>query len=530
MRFSIAFFMFFLHLNAQIIPVCNPDSVRSIVACLGDDQLQGRASGSAGLEKAALYISGELKALGLKPKGQNNTWYQKVPMHGTLVDPRSTLQLYYDNFNQYLFYKKDFMLIKSGGEVYNPGLLPVVSVGYGIIAPEYGYNNYRDIDVTGKIVLCLDGEPFSDDSHFFDGKENTIFAFPESKIRTAISQGAAGSIIIYNPGEGEWDSWAKKRREFAFEEVTLPGRVTGHNALFLNPDKADLLLRGTGKSYYALKNESSRGAFRPFILKTKVAFNGILKQREFKSDNIVAVLEGRDPLLKDKYILIGAHYDHLGLGEPMDGDSVYNGVMDNAIGCAISLELARMFCLAEFRPRRSIIFAFFTGEEKGLLGSGYFTSHPSVDLADISAMINIDGLSAIGKFQSLIPVGGSYSDLGSVLQNVADEYGFETESIKISAYDLPFTKSDQLSFAQAGVPAIQVLEGYLYPDMSKSEALLKTQNWFNGYYHSPADDLKQNINFNSAGRYTNFMYLFINRLLNQADDPQWLQDSPYQRK
>jgi Zn-dependent M28 family amino/carboxypeptidase len=300
--------------------------------------------------------------------------------------------------------------------------------------------------------------------------------------------------------------------------------------LYLNPEKADLFFQGTNKTYKALLDQSHTKNFKPFVLKTMVAFDAVIKQREFKSDNLIAGLEGRDTVLKNKYVLIGAHYDHLGIGEQMDGDSVYNGVMDNAVGCAVTLELARMFCRTEFRPKRSIIFAFFTGEEKGLLGSEYFISHPSIDPDNIAAMINIDGLSAMGRFQSLIAVGGRYSDLGPILQNVTQEYGLETESVNIAAYDMPFTKSDQLSFALGGIPALQVLEGYSYPDISKSEAILKTQSWFENYYHSPADDLKQKIDIDSIKRYTDFMYLFINRILNQTNDPQWFNDSPYQRK
>jgi len=330
-------------------------------------------------------------------------------------------------------------------------------------------------------------------------------------------------------GAAGYGTWAKKRSEYAFEEVTLPGRVTGHMALYLNSEKAELLFQGSHKTYKEMLTEKAENSFSRFELKTKIAFNGVFKQREFKSENIVAAIEGRDGLLKSDYLLLGAHYDHLGIGETMDGDSVYNGVMDNAVGCAVLLELAQMYAQADFKPRRSLLFLFFTGEEKGLLGSEYYVQHPQVAIKNSIAMINIDGLSAWGKFQSLIGVGGMYSSLGRSLFAVADEYGLSIETLLPASFDIPFSKSDQMSFAQAGIPAIQVIEGYQYADISRKEAIQRTQNWFNAYYHSPYDDLKQDISYESIARYTNFMFIFINRLLNQQDDPEWYRDSPYQR-
>ena len=514
--------------TAQLVPLPDPDSIKSYIAFLGDDKLQGRGTGSPGLQQAAEYISAKLNFYGLKPKGQNNNWFQKVPMHGTKVLPSSTLQIYFNNHNEYLFYAKDFLLIKSAGELYKPGLLPVVFVGFGINAPDYAYNDYDGIDVSGKIVIFMDGEPDSDDPDFFEGQEETIYSLAESKIRTAISFGAAGSIIIHEPSDK--NSWAKKRREYAFEEVTLPGRVTGHLSIYLNSEKADIMLQGSGLTYSQLLKQKTKNNFTPVELKTKVAFNGDFKRREFKSNNVIAVHQGRDALLKDKYILIGAHYDHLGVGEPVDGDSIYNGVMDNAVGCAVTLELARMFATADFKPKRSLVFVFFTGEEKGLLGSDYYVSHPQVDLDKTTAMINIDGLSAMGRFRSLMGVGGEYSELGYKLKMVANEYGLEIEELNPSSLDLPFSKSDQISFAQAGVPAMQIIEGYLYPDISRTEVIKQTQRWFETHYHSPYDDLNQPIDYDSITRYTSFMFILINRLLNQEDDPAWLNDSPYQRK
>ena len=274
----------------------------------------------------------------------------------------------------------------------------------------------------------------------------------------------------------------------------------------------------------------SVNSLKAFPLKIQAAFNGDFKQREFKSDNILAELEGRDASLSNEYLFIGAHYDHLGVGEAMKGDSIYNGVMDNAVGTAVVLELARMYSLAGFRPRRSIIFGFFTGEEKGLLGSEYYVTHPQVSPAKTIAMINIDGLSAFGAFSSVIGVGGRYSTLGKSLENVAAEFGLQSEILKQTDFEQPFSKSDQLSFALAGIPSIQVVEGYSYAGLSRDEVLKRTQQWFANFYHSPFDDLKQSMDYNSIIRYASFMFFFTNRLLNQDERPRWLPDSPYQSK
>jgi Zn-dependent M28 family amino/carboxypeptidase len=239
---------------------------------------------------------------------------------------------------------------------------------------------------------------------------------------------------------------------------------------------------------------------------------------------------GRDSILNKEYLLIGAHYDHLGIGMKLNGDSIYNGVLDNAVGTAIVLELARMFSQASFKPKRSIILAFFSGEEKGLLGSSYYTEHPPVAIKNTVAMLNVDGVSALGYFHSLIAVGGEYSELGLTLQSVAGEYGLEIEQVSAIDSENPFSKSDQLSFAQSGVPAIQVLEGYSYSEMSAEQAILKTRKWFNNIYHSPFDDLNQPIEYAAIERFTNILFAFCNRILNQDNIPQWYQSSPYQRK
>lgn len=515
---------------AQLIPLASIDSIKTHINYLGSDMLQGRATGSDGLKEAAGYISNSMNKYRLHANGQNNRWYQKVPMHGTRPLSISTLQVHYNNENKYLLYEKDFILIKSGSEAFPPGLLPIVFVGYGISAPSFEYDDYNNIDVNGKIVVFLNGEPPSNDLEYFASEEKTIFSLYESKIRIAIAKGAAGSILIYDePHEGN-KSWEKKKSEYSFEEVTLPNRVTGHLAIMLNPKNAELFFKGTGHNYKELIKQRDKNILSSFPLKVSAAFNASFKSREFKSQNILASIKGRDSLLSNEYLIIGAHYDHLGIGSKVSGDSIYNGVLDNATGVAVVMELARIFSSADFQPKRSILFAFFTGEESGLLGSYYYTLHPQVVINKTIAMVNIDGLSTMGNFKSIIPVGGNYSDLGIILSEVANEYGISIEQLNTVGYGESFFKSDQLSFARAGIPSIQVIEGYEYPFISKEEALARTRLWFKKIYHSPFDDMDQDIDFKSIARYTNFMVVFCNRILNMERKPQWYQDSPYRRE
>jgi Zn-dependent M28 family amino/carboxypeptidase len=260
-----------------------------------------------------------------------------------------------------------------------------------------------------------------------------------------------------------------------------------------------------------------------FKLKTGLEFKGNFKTRDFLGKNIIGILEGSDPELKDSYIVLSAHYDHLGIGPEINGDSIYNGLLDNAFGCAGLLELARIYSKSETGPKSSIIFLFTTGEEKGMLGSIYYTDYPLKPLNKTVANINLDGLAFIDQFNSVISIGSIYSTLDDHVLNTAFEAGLIVERFPEEFIeDEAFNRSDQIAFAKAGVPSCMIIDGTLYKNISKEKGLSILIDYFNNKYHSPFDDLDQELNYNAAKQHLEFIYNITNSVANSKKRPIWL--------
>jgi hypothetical protein len=340
----------------------NPDSIKSNIYFLGDDRLAGRATGSIGAALAADYIAGKLARYGIKPLRKGGGFFQEIPMHGSRTLPASILTISSGNVTDSLRLGADYLMYKTGAETFMPRSFPLVFIGYGIVAPEYDYNDYQTVDVEDKIVVYLEGEPQSDNPLYFAGAQPTLHASPEAKQRLAISHGARGCILIPSL---KGKSWAQMAREFSFEDVRLAYAVSGNLSIVINPD---ILYKIFDDPSEILRMDET-GSMRSFDLKASMQFEGSFSERDFLGRNVIGYLPGEDSDLKDSYLLLTAHYDHLGIGPAVNGDSVYNGVCDNASGVAVLLELARVFANTPERRKRSLIFLFLTGEEKGLLRS-----------------------------------------------------------------------------------------------------------------------------------------------------------------
>jgi hypothetical protein len=517
--------------NKSVKPVINKSLIEKHIKFLGSDLLEGRGTGTNGEKLAAKYIAGNLKEYSITPAGNDGNYFQHIPMHGSMPLPSSELNLFND-FNEYKFKLfKDYFLYKSGAQTFIPNPVPMVFVGYGIIAPEYDYNDYQGIDVKGKIVVFLSGEPQSDAAHYFAGKAPTIFSYPESKQRIAIGQGAVGSILIPYPFDGVEKTWAHYQKEFSFEDVTLAYRVTGHLSILLSPAHADKLFKGSKYSFTEVMTMTREHAVHSFDLGAELSFKGHFRERDFISPNVAGVIEGSDLNLKNTYILISAHYDHLGIGACVKGDSIYNGVVDNAIGTAAVLELARLFSEAEIKPKRSVIFLFVTGEEKGLLGSKYYVDHPLVPLNKTIANVNVDGLAIFDTFNNIVGVGCELSTLGEILEAVALLNGLHVSAVPPQFLNYEsFARSDQMAFAQGGIPSILIMDGLNYKHLTPAEGLHHWIHWNDHIYHSPFDDLRQEINFEAVYQHTKFLFDFCYRLSNMEQQPQWKEGVPFLNK
>ena len=500
-------------------------NIKKYLQFLASDIFEGRAMGTTGGDLAAKYLAIEFSNMGLSPKGNQNTFYQYVPMHGSRPLHTSEMILYSENEEIQLKLNDDYLLYRTGQQTYIPIPLQLVFVGYGINAPEFDYNDYQSIDVEGKIVVFFSGEPQSNNPDYFDGDNPTIYSYPSSKEKIAISRGAAGSILI--PVNEEFN-WENHKLEFSFEDVSLAYSPSNNLSVLLNPETADLLFDEANYSFDENIVMHNNNKLKSFPLNTQLSFKGEFKQRDFLSPNIIGMIKGSDAELKNSYVIVSAHYDHLGIGIPVDGDSIYNGALDNAIGVSVMLELANAFLQLETPPKRSVIFIAITGEEKGLLGSTYYIDHPVVPLYKTVANINIDGIALFSDFKSVVGIGSEFSTLSEYLNTSAIRFAIAMDDIppQFKQFEA-FNRSDQIAFASAGIPSMLVLEGIKNKNYSEVEVLTAFIDYMTSRYHTPFDDLNQKIDYDAAVQHTQVLFDLIYSISNSDTEPEWYEDAPY---
>jgi hypothetical protein len=517
-----------IHKAEDVSKSISLDLIRKHLQILGSDSFQGRRTGTPGGEMAARYIARQLESIGLKPMGEEGSFFQWIPMHGSIPQPTSELDLFIgDNPHRYQL-NHDYLLYKTGEQTFIPNPVPLVFVGYGITAPEFDYNDYQSLDVIGKIVVFLSGEPVSDDAGYFKGNESTIYSYPESKQRIAISHGAYGSILIYGPNEEKARPWDDLMNQFAFEDVALAYSAASNLSLVMNARAAARLFSGSAISLDQVLEMEKANTLQSFTLKTLLRFRGQCAEREFSAPNIAGLLPKKNSKADDSFLLLTAHYDHLGIGPPVAGDSIYNGVMDNAIGVAALLEIARAMKNSSLPQERSILFLFTAGEEEGLLGSIYYTDHPLVPLYKTVANINIDGLAMFDRFKNVVGVGAELSTLGKYLEKVSTELGYYSSSVPPEFSDSEsFSRSDQIAFAKAGIPSILIAEGMDGLDLRPAEMKERMIHWMKKIYHSPFDDLQQPINYSAILQHCRFICSFCYSLADSSYEIKWNPGTPY---
>ncbi len=523
-------FTFFLtDLYSADEPAISLTSFKRHLKFLGSDLFEGRGTGSTGSNLSAKYLAEEISSLNLIPIGYNDTYYQYIPMHASKPLTQSNLSFYYEDEEHRLKLGEDYFMLNSGEQTYLPLKTEMVFAGYGIVAPEFDYNDYINIDVKGKIVVMLTGEPYSEDDNWFAGSKNTLYSFFDAKEKLALARGAAGIILLPAPDDTKYQNIDIVKKSFGFEDVKLAYSVTSKFSVLMPGQWGLNMLLGSNYTIDDIKKMHFQNTMHSFELKGKVAFDGHFKERDFVSTNIVGMIQGSDAYLRDEYVLVTAHYDHLGIAEPVNGDSIYNGVMDNAIGCAALIELARAFSQVNPSPKRSIIFMLVTGEEKGLLGSKYYIDHPIRPLYKTVANVNIDGLAFIDRFNSIVLVGEELSNLKDFAKPALDKMNLKISAVPEEFHtDDNFTRSDQVAFASAGIPAMLTMDGLDYQNISKKEAVERLFEYGQNRYHTPFDDLSQKINYEAAFLHIEAIFRIVLELANSKETPKWEDGVPYQ--
>lgn len=494
---------------------------------LGQDSLAGRFPGTPGEAGAASYLAARLAEAGLVPAGSAGSYDQPVSMHRSSPKAGTRLVLASASRRTEPRLGEDYVLHTVGPQTLVARPAPLVFVGYGVVAPEYDYNDYQSVDVDGAIVVFIAGEPASRDSVYFAGSRPTLHALPEVKRRVALSRGARGSILIPAGRDGS-RPWEMVRREYAFDRITLAYGVSENLCIVWNPQRAGLIFDGAPRSWPEVLAADASGRMTSFPLGRWATFEGRYDESDFVASNVAGLLPGSDPLLRDSYVLVCAHYDHLGVGPAVRGDSIYNGVVDNASGTAAVLEIARVLSARRPAPRRSVLFLFLTGEESGLLGSSYYCDHPLVPLSRTVAALNVDGLSIFDTVRSFVALGAEETNVRALLQESASDLGVEIAPLP-SPFDFheEFLRSDQVAFAQAGVPSLLIMENLDYVHTPWEDGRDRFLAWGREVYHTPFDDLDQPINAEAVGQHVRLLARVACELANAPVVPQWRPGSPY---
>jgi hypothetical protein len=504
-----------------------PAAIRAHMRFLSDSLLQGRGLGTPGYQVAAHYVATQLEAASLHPAGVGGTWYQNVPLRKSVtVDSESSLSLITLSGEQVLTPLKDYVHWGDLNKSENSAEAPLVFVGFGVSAPERGYDDYAGADVRHKIVVVLLGAPAK-----FPSTVRAYYSDYIVKQRTAVAHGAVGYIELMMPEDVKrlpWD-WYMPQIQMG-NTAWLDTDGNPHNAFpelriftTLSPSGSQKLFTGASETLDQVFATARSGRPQSRALPPTARLRSISAQTSADSPNIIGEIPGSDPLLRNQFVVYTAHVDHLGICPPKNGDNVCHGTLDNASGTASLLEIARAFASLPKAPRRSVLFVFVTGEEMGLLGSDYFASFPTVPRRAIVADINIDGAPGLlYPMKDLIALGVEHSSLEQPVQSAVKRVGYSLSPDPMPEENM-FVRSDQYSFVQQGIPAVCIEDGIHSTDPGV-DGLKVQKEWEATKYHTPLDNMDQVLDYDSAARASRVNFLAGYEIAQQDAAPAWNKD------
>ena len=475
-------------------------TLRGHITFLADDLLEGRGPGSRGDKLAQRYIATQLEALGVEPAAPDGGWYQNVPLVGFQASPPATIDLK-NGIRSLRLNRSDDFVFTSGRPADQVGFenAELVFVGYGMIAPEYSWNDYEDVDVRGKVVVIMNNDP-SDDPNLFAGRRRLYYGRWDYKYATAAKQGAVGAIIIHTtpsagyPYQVVQSSWSGE--EFQLKDNTdAPMEMRG----WFSEDAARKAMEFAGHDIDTLTASAEQRSFRPVSLGITLSLSMKCQSREQSTGNVIGVIPGTDPELKKEMVVFMAHHDHIGIAAERDerGDVIYNGAVDNASGVSALLAIAQAVSQLEPRPRRSIMFAAVGAEEQGLLGSAHFANDPPVPAGYLAAVINIDGLNILGPTRDVNVIGLGKSSMDQIVQQVA-----KWQKRTVTPDHFPdrgyYYRSDQFSLAKVGVPGVYLHSGVQVIGQPEGWGQRQQEEWVETKYHQTSDEYDPNWDLRGA--------------------------------
>jgi Zn-dependent M28 family amino/carboxypeptidase len=497
---------------------------------LSSDLLEGRAPATRGGKLASEYIASQLLAAGVEP-GASGSYFQRVPIDVVAADPASIVATASGKATAALRYPDDVVIWAGSATNASAARGEVVFVGYGAAAPEYRWDDFKDVDVRGKILLVLVNDPPAPASEptLFGGPAMTYYGRWTYKFEEAERRGAAGMLIVHTTEQAGYPwhtvvgSWAREQRMLP-RDPGLPAALGVRG--WITDASAAALLRSAGLDLAALRTRAATRAFRPVATGVVLDLHFTNTVQHLASENVVGVVRGRDAALSREYVALSAHWDHLGIGSPVNGDSIYNGASDNASGVADLLAVARAAAAASPKPKRSLLFVFVTAEESGLLGSAYFAQTPTVPVAQIVANINVDGGNLLGRTRDLNVLGDTKSSLGPQLAALV-----RPDGMRLSADLHPeaghFYRSDHFSFAKAGIPAVSIGAGTDVVGKPAGWGAQQDDDYTAHRYHQPSDEYRPDFDLHGAAQLSEIVLRFATQLANATGVPTWNRDAEF---
>jgi Zn-dependent M28 family amino/carboxypeptidase len=516
-----------------------PDGLLAHIKVLASDEFEGRAPGTKGEELSVKYISDQFKKIGLKPGNPDGTYTQEVPLAGIKSQPRMSFMIGDKTID--LKYPDDFVASSARlQQEIKVDKSDVVFVGYGIVAPEYGWDDYKDVDVRGKTLLMLIGDPPIPDSKdpskldekMFKGKAMTYYGRWTYKYEIAAQKGAAAAIIVHEtqPAAYPWQvvrsSWGKENFELDNPNKNMEA-VSARSWITL--DVAKKIVADCGQDFDALKKTAIAKDFRPIALTAKANIQIKQQIREFKSHNVIGKLEGSDAKLKDEYVIYTAHWDHLGRHPELLGDQIFNGAIDNASGVASIMQIAAAFMKVNPPPKRSVLFMATTAEEAGLLGAKFYAEHSLYPLEKTLADINIDGVNPWGKTRDIEDLTNGNSTLDDLLGQAAARQG-RVMKPNSEPEKGGFYRVDSFEFAKAGVPVLHAARGIEIIGKPPEYGKQKRDEFVAKHYHQPSDEVDPAWDLSGAVQDLQLLFEVGYQVANGDKFPEWKAGSEFTAK
>lgn len=498
------------------------DALRGHTEFLADDLLEGRAAATRGYDLAAAYVAAQFRQYGLKPAGDAGTYFQHVPLvEATPVLPGSSARLVLENDTTDFEYGTDYLPSADFSSASSTLTAPLVFAGYGIEAPELDHNDFEHIDIEGRIAVILSGAPAK-----FPNNQRAYYSSTLHKATTLSQKGAVGTITIQSLVDAKrmpWErvvamSWAPQMRWLDAEGNPQDAYPDLKLRFLFKQESAAALFEQASMSLADALEKADAGEPQGFDLPGMMTLSATTGLRRTESTNVIGILEGSDTSLRHQHVVVTAHLDHMGRGSSVEGDSIYNGAHDNAVGIAMLLEMARALDAARVKPKRSIVFAAVTAEEKGLLGSAYMAHVAEQQGQSIVANINIDMPLTLARTHDFIAFGAEHSTLGATARNAAAAEGFRLSPDPMPE-EVVFVRSDQFSFVRRGIPALMLHAGGEPRDSTIDLAALR-RAFFEEHYHRPSDDLSHPIDYAAAADLTRVHLRILMEAAN-GSRPRW---------